>query len=108
MLHHIKFFDKIHLKNNNIYYKNKQKYCISPFDGKYNFDFNKIYIPKESDNKIKLYSTKEQYKIDASFIKTINDKTEESNNNIIYNDFNDNNYISYFNLYINKLKYHNL
>ena len=108
-LPHIKFFDKINLKDESIYYIYNQKYCISSFDDKYNFDFNQINIPKESDNKTKLFSTKEPDKIDTSFGNTSNDKIEESDKNIItYNDCNDNDYISYFNLYINKLNSHNL
>jgi len=108
-LSHIKFFDKIHLKDDNIYYIYKHNYCISLFDEKYNIDFNQINLPKESNSKIKLFSTKETDKIDTSLGNTSNDKVDESdNNNINYNDCNDNDYISYFNLYINKLKYHNL
>ena len=108
-LNHIKFLDKININDDNIYYIYKQKYCISSFNEKNDFDLNQIYIPKESDNKLRKFSKESSDKIDTSSGNLSNDKIDESENyKINYNDCNDNDYISYYNLYVNKLKFLNI
>ena len=46
-LPHIKFFDKVQIKNY-YYFVTKQKYCLSPFNDKIPFDEN-------TDNSLHLY-----------------------------------------------------
>ena len=107
-LSHIKFLDKIYVQNDSIYYIYKQKYCISSFNENNDFYFNQINIPKESDNKPKKVS-KDGDKIDSSFRSLSFDKIDESENyKINYNDCKDNDYISYYNLYVNKLNFQEL
>ena len=93
---------------------NKSKiFCFfSFFKEKNDAYLNPKYISKESDNnKFKIFSVKETDKIDTSIVNTSKDKNridESEKNTINYNDCNDNDYISYYNLYINKLNYQNL
>ena len=100
-LSHIKFLEKINKKedDNFSYYIYKQKYCISSFNEDKNYILN-----KESDIKNKFFSTK-QFDI-KSFSKFSNNNINEIENNqqINYTDFNNTDYISYYNNYINKLK----
>ena len=107
-LPYIKFTDNIYInindKEKSPYYIIKQKYCISSFHEN-NFNTNQSYIPRESENKLnKLFSTKDLDKF--AFNNTLNNNINESeNNNNIKYDCNDNEYISYYNLYVNKIKY---
>ena len=100
-LSHIKFLEKINKKedDNFSYYIYKQKYCISSFNEDKNYILN-----KESDIKNKFFSTK-QFDI-KSFSKFSNNNINEIENNqqINYTDFNNTDYISYYNNYMNKLK----
>ena len=110
-LPHIIFTDNIFININNDkekypYYIIKQKYCISLFDEKKNFNINQSFIPRESENKLnRLFSNKDlnKFAINNS-INTNNINESENNNNIKY-DCNDNEYISYYNLYVNQIKY---
>ena len=83
-LSHLKFFKKIYIKETkSFYYLLKQKYCISSFEEKDNI---LSYLTKDLEN-------------------NTNSGTNDLDNNIInYNDYNDNDYRSYYFLYNNRLK----
>ena len=107
-LSNILFFDTIETKVDK-YYIFKQKYCFSSFDEKNEFNFNYLNMPKESENRLKLFSSKELGKFTFSFGNASNTKEKENNSNTInYSDFNDNDYISYYNIYLNQLKYEDI
>ena len=111
-LPYIKFTEIIFIsikddKEKSPYYIIKQKYCISIFDEKNNFNKNQLYMPRESENKLnKFLSTKDldRYSFNNS-INTNNNINESENNNNLKYDCNDNDYISYYNLYVNQIKY---
>ena len=111
-LSHIKFFEKICIKEDKfVYYIIKQKYCISPFDENLNYDSNQLFIPKESEKKIKLFSSKDLTKINLfadNKANTNSNEKENNNNNINFSDCNDNEYTSYYNTLLKKLKYEHL
>ena len=103
------FFDKIETKDDK-YYIYKQKYCISSFDDKNEFDSNQLNMPRESENKLKLFSTKDVSKFNLSFGNISNSSIEQKNiknnsNTINYSNCKDNDFISYYNIYTNKMKY---
>ena len=113
-LSYIKFFNKIYIKedksvSSSQYYINKNRYFISTFNDKNNFNLNQKYLQKESELKLKLFSSKELDKINTSFGNTSNSNSNDIENNysLNYNDCYDNDYISYYNLFTNKLKTEN-
>ena len=113
-LSHIKFFEKICIKEDKfIYYINKQKYSISSFDENINYNLNHSNLSRESDNKLKLFSSKDVSRFSLSSENKTNsnlNEIENNNNNISinYRDCNDNDYISYYYAFLNKIKYENI
>ena len=111
-LSHIKFYDKININEDNqfLYYIIKQYYCISSFDEKNNFNLNQAVLHRESENKLKTSPSKGNDIKQGPIISNISNNIidSENNNSIYYIYNNDNDYISYYNLYINKLKIENI
>ena len=99
-LNDIQFFDKIEKKEDKSlhlseYYIIKQKYCISAFDEKININLNHKFS-KESKN---------LEKINTSFGNASNSDINEFEKKTSKNyNCNDNDYISYYNLYTYKIK----
>ena len=86
-----------------------QKYCISTFNDKIIRDSNQIYSPRESESKInKFFLSKDIGKSNNSLANQSNSDGIENKNALHYPDCNDNDYLSYYKIYINKLTKENL